>query len=323
MNIKFGIIGLGKISNRFAAALNTVQGVELAAVASRDQSKSDAFAMKYGAARAYGSYLELILDKDIDVVYIGLVNNLHYEITRLCLEHHKPVLCEKPLVTTLKEAEKLIALARQNKTFLMEAMWSRCMPAFRQAKAWVKAGEIGEVKLITANFSYLSEYDVEKRQYSDALEGGSLFDVGVYPIAFATGVLEEYPTAVTGLARVAPTGVDEAASFSMIFASGALASLNSGFTVDAKGGNVIYGTRGRIVLETCYNSQWCDRYDENGVLSAHFEERVPDGFVYQIQHCADLLREGKLESDLIPLEDTLASARIFDSLYRQWGLLKE
>ena len=322
MTVKFGIIGLGKISNRFAAALNTVPHVKLVSVASRDQAKSDAFAKKYGAKSAYADYMEVIHDPDVDVIYVGLINNLHFEITRQCLENRKPVLCEKPLVTTEHQAQQLINLARENSTFLMEALWTRCMPAFRQAKAWVKSGKIGQVRLITANFSYMATQDEKNRQFNAGLEGGSLFDVGVYPIDFATGILEEAPTAVTGLAEISHSGVDQAASFSMSFASGAMASLNSGFMVNAKGEAVIYGTRGRITLDNCYGPKQCGRYDEKDQLVERFEEPVPDGFVYQIAHCAELIRAGKLESDLIPWKDTLTSARIFDTLNRQWGLLK-
>lgn len=323
MNIKFGIIGLGKISNRFAAALNTVQGVELAAVASRDQARSEAFAAKYGAKKAYGNYLDLIHDSEVDLVYIGLINSLHYEITRECLENHKPVLCEKPLVTTHKEAVQLVNLARENQTFLMEALWTRCMPVFLKAKEWVKAGRIGQVKLINADFCYRGTYDPANRQYNADLEGGSLFDVGIYPIDLATGILDEHPSSVTGLAKISATGVDEAASFSMMFPSSALASLNCGFTVNAKREVAIYGTQGRIVLENVSGPQWCDLYDESDRQLEHFEGRGRDGFVYQIQHSADLLRAGKLESELISWSDSLASAEIFDTLNRQWGLLKE
>jgi predicted dehydrogenase len=322
MTIKFGMIGLGKIAHRFAGALQRVPGVELAAVASRDLDRSEQFASQYRAARFCADYEELMLDPEVDVVYISLVNSLHYEITRQCLEHHKPVLCEKPLVTTQREAEELVALARENLTFLMEALWTRCMPAFRRAKAWVKARRIGDVKLITANFSFLGDRAPDNRLYDAGLQGGSLFDVGVYPVDFATGILDEFPTSVSGLAHIAATGVDEAESFSLGFASGAMASLNSGFTVNARTAAVIYGTRGRIVVEDCVGPQWADCNDENGHLVEHFEEPVPDGFAYQIQHCADLLRGGKLESDLIPWADSIASAKIFDALRRQWGLLK-
>lgn len=321
MNVRFGIIGLGRISTRFATALNTVAGTELTAVAARDQARADEFAHKFGAKKAYASYADLIADKDVDVVYIGLTHNFHYEITKLCLEQHQAVLCEKPFVTNSKDALELVALARQNQTFLMEAMWTRCMPAFRKAKEWIADGRIGQVKLIQADFCYRSEYDPENRLFNPKLAGGSLFDVGIYPLDFAIGIMGEYPQAITGLAHLAPTGIDELDAFTLDFASGALASLTCGFTVNAANEAVIYGTKGRLILQNCYGPQYCDLYDGSNKRVAHFEKPVPDGFVYQIEHCADLIRHGKLESDLIPLEDTLYSASVFDTLLKQWGVI--
>jgi len=320
MTVKFGIIGLGKISHRFATVLNTASGVELTAVAARDSERTRAFAQQFNAKKACASYLDVIHDPDVDVVYIGLTHNFHYEIARLCLENHKAVLCEKPLVTTLKETEALIELARKNNTLLMEAMWTRCLPAFRTAKLWVQSGKIGTVKLITANFCYKADLDLENRQFNPNLAGGSLFDVGIYPIDFATGILDEHPAAVSGLAKISVSGIDEFAAVSMSFAGGAMVSFNCGFTVDSMGEAVIYGTKGRIVLPTCYKPLSCDRYDEEGRAVEHFEEIVPDGFIYQIEHCADLFRAGRIESDLIPWADTVESARIFDELLGSWGL---
>lgn len=321
MNVKYGIVGLGSISTRFSKVLKTVEGVTITAVAAQDQARSDAFAKRFGANKAYRKYLDVIEDKDVDIVYIGLTNNYHYEITKLCLENHKAVLCEKPLVTTQKEAEELVALAIRNQTLLMEAMWTRCMPAFQKAREWVKLGRIGQVKLITANFCYKKEYDPGNRQYNPRLAGGSLFDVGVYPIDFTTGILAEYPKSVNGLAKISPSGVDELAVFSMSFASGALANLTCGFNVKANGEAAIYGTQGHLILDNCFGPQKCELFDEDNRLIEVFEEPVPDGFIYQISHCTDLFRHGKLESDLIPWQDTIASSGIFDALRKQWGLM--
>ena len=320
MTTKFGIIGLGSISNRFAAMMKFVPGVELAAVAASDPARAQAFAQKHGAKKVHASYEDVIRDPDVDVVYNGLTNNFHYEFTKLCLENHKAVLCEKPLVATQAEAEELAALAKANQTFLMEAMWTRCMPAFRKAKEWVKAGRIGEVKLITANFSYRAEQDPENRQFSPTLMGGSLFDVGIYPIDFATGILSEYPASVTGLAKISATGIDESDSVAMSFASGAMVSFNCGFTVEAANEAVVYGTKGHIVFEDCYGPEWCEMYDEENHLLERFADPVRDGFVFQIEHCAEMINNGRLESDLMPLQDTVVSAGIFDTLRRQWGL---
>ena len=321
MNVRFGIVGLGIISNRFATVLKTAEGVELTAVASRDQTRSEAFAKKFGASKAYVSYLDLIKDDEVDIVYDGLTHNFHYEITKLCLEHHKAVLCEKPFVTSQKDAKELVELAKKNHTLLMEAMWTRCMPAFKKSKEWVKTGKIGQVKLITANFTYKTAFDPQNRLFNPKLAGGSLFDVGIYPLDFATGILAEYPEKVAGLARISSSGVDELAAITLSFASGALASLNCGFTVESARDTIVYGTEGHLVLENCFGPQNCQLYDAKNRLVESFSEPVPDGFIYQIRHCADLFRNGKLESDLIPLQDTIFSAGVFDTLRKQWGLI--
>jgi predicted dehydrogenase len=323
MNVRFGIVGLGSISNRFATVLNEVDGVELTAVASRDQARTDAFAQKFGAKKARQSYLDVITDDNVDIIYVGLTHNFHYGIIKLCLEHHKAVLCEKPLVTTQKDARELVALAGTNQILLMEALWTRCMPAYQKAREWVRQGRIGQVKLITANFCYKKDYDPNNRQFNPKLAGGSLFDVGVYPIDFATGILAEYPENVTGLAKISPSGVDESSVLSLSFAGGALASLTCGFNVRATGDAIVYGTQGRLVLDNCFGPQKCTLYDGSNSLVERFEEPVPDGFIYQIRHCADLFRHGRLESDLIPWQDTIACAEIFDTLRTQWGLMEE
>lgn len=320
MNIKFGIIGLGKISSRFAKVLNTVEGVELAAVASSDLARTNKFAKEFKAHKALASYEDVINDPDVDVVYIGLTHNFHFEYTKKCLDAHKPVLCEKPLVITQKQAVELVSLAKKNNTFLMEAMWTRCMPAYLKAKEWIKFGRIGQVKLITANFSYHVPYDPYNRIYSKETQGGSLYDVGIYPIDFAMGIIGEPPLSVTGSVQFAPNGVDEAAAFSMKFAGGALANLACGFNVTAMEEAYIYGTEGRIVLENCFGPQTAILCDENGKEIEKFKKPVPDGFEHQIRHCAELLRAGKIESSLIPWEDTIASAAIFDALDGQWGI---
>lgn len=319
-NIKFGLIGLGKITSTFAKVLNTVEGVELAAVASRDIERSVKFAREFKAKKALARYEEVIDDPDVDVVYIGLTHNFHYEYTKKSLEAHKPVLCEKPLVITQEQAEELVSLAKMNNTLLMEAMWTRCMPAYIKAQQWIQAGKIGKVKLITANFCYRSDYDPNHRIFSKETDGGSLYDVGIYPIDFAMGILHEHPQSVTGSALFAPNGVDESAAFSMKFASGTLANLACGFNVRAMEEATVYGTEGRIIFENCYGPQRCILCDENGKKIEKFEKRVPHGFEHEIRHCAQLVREGKIESDLIPWADTIASAGIFDILNKQWGI---
>jgi len=321
MNVRFGIIGLGIIASRFAKVLNTAKGVELAAVASRDKVKAEAFAEEFHSKKAYDSYLELIQDKEVDVIYIALTHNFHHDIVKLCLNSGKGVLCEKPFVTNKKDAEELAALSKDKNVLLMEAMWTRFIPAVKKAKEWVHSGKIGDVKLINASFSFNMPFDPENRLYNPKLAGGSLYDAGVYPIEFTTGILDENPTQVNGLATFSKTGVDDFLAMNMSFESGALATLSCGITANTNRNAHIYGTTGNIVVYDFLGSRKCELYDDENNLIECFEENFEDGFIFQIEHFADLYRNNKIESEIIPLKDTIACAGIFDELMKQWGKL--
>jgi predicted dehydrogenase len=320
--VRFGIVGLGEISKRFASILNQVDGVELTAVASRNPARTKAFANQFGAKKSCQNYLDVITDDDVDIVYDGLTINLHYEITKFCLENHKATLCEKSLVTSKKEAVELAGLARQNKVLLVEAMWTRFMPAFQKAREWVREGKVGQVKLISTNFCFKADYEPADRLFDPKLGGGSLYDVGIYPIDFAIGILDEHPLDVAGLAQFSPSGVDESVAMSLGFASGALANLGCGFMNEAPRTVHIFGTGGHLDIDDCVAPQKCELYDGNGNLAGTFFQPVADGFIYQIEHVASLFRSGKLESELMPLKDSIACAGVFDALNSQWNLTK-
>lgn len=318
MNVRFGIIGLGGISNRFASVLNTADGVELAAVASSNEARAVEFAKKHNAAKASKSYLDLVEDKDVDVVYIGLTHNFHYEAIKLCIEHGKGVLCEKPMLLHKRDAEELAALAKEKNVLLMEAMWSRFTPAFIKAKEWIDKGKIGPVKLVNASFCFNFPFDPLHRLYNPALAGGSLYDAGVYPIEFTTGILGENPKQTQGFASICKTGVDDYAAFSMSFKSGALASLSCGTTAVSNPDAYIYGTNGHIIVYDFLGARKCELLDNENHLIERFEVAFDDGFIFQIRHFADLYRNSKTESDIMPLVDTIACAGIFDELLSSW-----
>ena len=320
MDIGFGIVGLGGIAERFAAVLNTAKGASLAAVASREKARSEAFARKFGARKTSDSYLDLIRDPDVDAVYIALTHNFHYEFARTCLESGKAVICEKPLVTTRNDAEALAALSRSKKVLLMEAMWTRCIPAFRKAKEWVDEGLIGSVKLVEAAFCFKAPNDPAGRLFNPKLAGGGLYDAGVYPLEFATGILGQNPDRVAGFASIGATGVDEYACISLGFPGGALASLACGITAAAPRDARVNGDLGSIVIHDFLGPRKCERFDSDGKSVEVFESAFEDGFIFEIEHFVDLYRRGEIESDLIPLSDTIACAGIFDELRKQWGL---
>ncbi len=320
MNVRFGIIGPGDIANRFAEVLNSVDGVELTAVASSNEQRAAEFAQRHGAPKVYEGYLKLVEDDMVDVVYIGLTHNFHFDAVKLCLEHGKAVLCEKPLVTNQRDAETLAALSRSKKVLLMEAMWTRCLPTFIEAKRWLMEGRIGKVKLVDASFCFNVPFDPEHRLYNPDLAGGSLFDAGVYPIEFTMGILGETPTMVKGVATKAPTGVDDYVAMSMAFASDTLASLSCGLTANTNPDAKIYGSEGYIVIYDFIRSNKCELYDNQDNLVETFAVDFEDGFSFEMEHFADLYRKGAIESDLVPLRDNIACAKIFDDLRQDWGM---
>lgn len=317
--VGFGIIGLGLISNRFASVLNTCDQARLAAVAARSQERADAFAKEHQAEKAYGSYQELMEDPAVDIVYIGLTHNFHYEVAKQCILHGKAVLCEKPFFLTKAEAEEVISLARENKVLLMEAMWTRCLPVTLKTKEWIRQGKIGSVKYMDAQFSFHVKYDLKNRLYNPDLAGGALYDAGVYPLEYATGIMERLPVAMQSMHTSTPNGLDSFDVITMQFADGAIASLVCGISLNTNLDAGIYGPDGHIIVRDFIRGKQCELYDDENNLIETFTETAEDGFIYQIEHIIDLYRSGKLESPYIPHKDTIDCAGLFDQLHADWS----
>ncbi len=318
--IRYGILGLGVIGDRFARVVRTVEGSALAAVAARDLGRAAQFAARHGGARAYGSYRELAADPDVDAVYIALTHNFHAEAVRLCLENGKAVLCEKPFVLRGDEARALAAMAREKGLSLMEAMWTRFLPPVRQARAWVRDGRIGQVKLVRADFCFCVPYDPGSRLFNPALAGGALYDVGVYVAEFANGVLDALPVAVKAVSTLSPTGVDEYTALSLRYQDGALASLACGIRGAAPTDALIVGTGGRIVVRDFFQSRRCELLGPDGETVEVYESGYDDGFRFQIEHFAEMVRTGTPESTVMPWRDTIGCADLFDEVRAQCGM---
>jgi predicted dehydrogenase len=314
MKLRFGILGAGRIAERFARAARAAKGAEIVAVAARDEGRAAAFAAGLGIPRHSRSYLDLVRDPGIDAVYVATTHNFHLEQASLCLENGKAVLCEKPLATSKADAQTLVALSRSRKVLLMEAMWTRCLPAFRRAREWVLDGRVGKPRLVQAAFCFNAPFDPEDRLFNPALAGGALFDAGVYPIEFATGILGENPSDAAGVAHIGETGVDYFSSMSLLFPSGAVASLACGLTSEVPREARVYGDSGSLAVYDFLGAKKCELFDGKGRSVERFKSRFDDGFIFEIEHFADLFRRGEIESDLIPLADNIACAGIFDEL---------
>ena len=246
--IKWGILSTGWIAHKFATALQVVDNSELYAVGSRNMQTAKKFAGEFNIPKAYGSYEELVSDPAVDVVYIATPHNLHLENTLLALEHHKHVLCEKPLGVNLKEATKMITKAKEKKLFLMEAMWSRFLPNIIKTKELVDSGEIGKVKLLTAFFSIKSENGPEHRHYNLDLCGGTILDTGIYNV-FLSLLLLGKPKAFSAIAGLGEQGGDNSCSYTFKYEKDTLAVMYSSFLANPAIVAEIHGDKGKILLD--------------------------------------------------------------------------
>jgi predicted dehydrogenase len=317
MKVKYGIMGLGGIAHRFANVLKTIEEVELIAVASSNENRAKEFASEYDVKKYFGDYVTLAVNLDIDVVYIAQTHDRHYDLIKLCIEHKKGIICEKPMVLTKEQAVEVTRLAKENNVLLMEAMWSRFIPTFQKAKEWVLGGKIGAIKLVQASFCFDFPYDSTNRLYNSETAGGSLYDAGVYPIEFTTGILEEYPTDVKAVGTICESGVDDYVAMVMKFESGALATLSCGFRAATSMDAYVYGENGNVVVYDFLGSHKAECYDRNNQLIDSFEIDFEDGFCYEIKHFTELFRTGKVESEIITHKDNIATTKIFEKVMEQ------
>jgi predicted dehydrogenase len=318
--IRWGILGPGRIAGKFASALREAGGAELAAVGSRSLGRAGRFASDFGFKRAYGSYEELAGDNGIDAVYIGTPHSCHRDNTILCLRAGRHVLCEKPFAINAIEAEEMITASRKKKRALMEAMWMRFMPSILKVRELVAGGEIGEIRRITADFGFRAEFDPESRLFDPALGGGALLDVGVYPVSLAYFLLGE-PAVVEGTAYIGETGVDEESVALLGYEGGSQAVLMMALRLKTRCDAFIFGTAGSIWIPEPWWKSERIVMRRNGRRERTIDlPRLENGFIYQAEEMMGLVREGKTESEIMPLDDSLAVMRIMDRIRRHWGL---
>jgi predicted dehydrogenase len=206
--LRWGILGTGTVAERFAIGLQQAADSELVAIGSRSKASAATFAEKFSVAIRYSSYKGLIQDTNVDVIYVATPHCFHMENTLSCLKHGKSVLCEKPFAINAQQAELMIRTARENKVFLMEAMWSRFLPSMRYFRDILAQGVIGEVLQLTADFGFYNEFNPQHRLFDPDMGGGALLDIGVYPVSFASMVLGT-PESIQSRAHIGQSGVDE------------------------------------------------------------------------------------------------------------------
>lgn len=319
--IRWGIIGTGWIAAKFAEGLETVNDCELVAVGSRSAASAEAFAGRFNIANCHCSYQSLSCDGDVDVVYIATPHPFHMDNTILCLNAGKAVLCEKPFAINASQSRKMVSAAAENGVFLMEAMWTRFLPAVAKVRELIGQGAIGEVRMLQADFGFPFEWDADSRAFDINLGGGALLDIGIYPLSFASMLFASKPEDIASLAHIGQTGVDEQSGVVLRYNKGQLAILYSTMMTTSPNEAFIMGTEGMIKVHSPFWHSNAITISGSGKEPQLLE--VPcdgNGYNCEAEHVQGCIREGKLQSDIMPLDETLAIMETMDDIRKLWGL---
>lgn len=315
---KWGIIGLGTIAHKFVSDLLLVPEAELHAVASRNHAKADEFAQQYGALKSFGNYEAILEDPEVSIVYIATPHHLHCELSIKALRAKKHVLCEKPIAMNQFQAKEMIAAAKENNCFFMEAFWTRFNPTFRHSFSQIKNGAIGEIKYINADFSYKME-NFTNRMTEMELGGGSLLDMGVYPL-FLTYMILGKPQKTLASSLFFDSGADAQTSMILQYES-AQAVLYSSFMSNSNMTASISGTLGRITLGYKWNEAQTYSLITNESIAQFDLPIIGYGFTYEIDECHQCIENNQIESDLWSHSNMLDLIEIVDQIRLQTGLI--
>jgi predicted dehydrogenase len=317
-NIRWGIIGLGKIANKFATDLVTIENIELVAVASRSQQNADEFSAKYNCKKAYNSYLALVNDPEVDAVYIATPHSFHKEHAILCLQHKKAVLCEKPFAMNLQEVTEMITVAKENNVLLMEALWTFFLPHFNYVLEMVKSDKYGKLKEVEADFGFKSKYDVESRLLKKEIGGGSLLDIGIYPIFAALATLGN-PDSIEAKATFFETGADSECTIVFNYKE-AKATLKSTLLEETPTEAIFTFEKAIIKIHSRFHEPASVTVLENGKEQTTDFDSKTIGYSFEAEHFSQLIREGKKESNIMTFEFSRNLITTLDKVRNSIGL---
>src|SRR3954451_16118807 len=320
--VRWGILSTGKIATSFAKNLAVLPECETVAVAARKQESADELAAAHGIETAYGNYRALVEDPRVDVVYIGTPHSLHREHVELAFEAGKPVLCEKAITLTAADAEHLVGLARDKNLFLMEGMWMRCNPTVRRVRQMLGSGELGRPMQVRADLGFVVDRPPTDRLLDPVLGGGALLDMGIYPLTFASLFLGE-PSSISATAVLSEAGTDLNLAVGLGYQSGAVASITSTMTAWSPRTATIATDLGRIDVPAPFHHPttvtWTrldGRPDGAGAPQPQQlqAEVIGTGLAHEAIEVVRCLRNGEIESPLVPLDDTVALMRQMDRI---------
>lgn len=318
---KVGILGAGKIAGAMAETLLQMPNALPYAIASRDKSRAENFAQKYGIEKAYGSYEELANDPDVQLIYIASPHSEHAEHAKLCLLHDKPVLCEKAFTATAQQAKEIIALSEQRKVFLGEAMWTRFLPLSKTLQQLLADGVIGKPVFLSAALG--DQLSHIQRLHDPILAGGALLDLGIYPLTFSSITFGNEINSVKTTATLFDTGVDATNDIILNYANSTIANIKSSMTTILGNYGIIYGEKGKIEVDTINNFSCIRvyRFEDRKTILTQTIECPPQitGYEYEVDAAIQAIQNGKLECEEIPHSLSLHIMQLMDDLRHSWG----
>ncbi|MUM17786.1 Gfo/Idh/MocA family oxidoreductase [Mycobacterium sp. CBMA271] len=318
--IRWGIVGPGRIAGNVARDFPLTPGAELIAVASRSAERAQEFAQVHRIPRAFGSYRALLRDPDVDAVYIATPHPQHRQVAIAALTAGKAILVEKAFTATASGTQEIIDIARARGVFAMEAMWTRFQPAIVAARALVDEGAIGEVRQVQADLGVDRPFDPDDRLFNPALGGGALLDLGVYVVSLAQYFLGD-PAAVVAHGSLFPTGVDAEAGLLLRYDDGCAATLLCSLLHPTPGQARIFGTEGWIdVLPRFHHPREIVLHRKGSDPEAIVKPPVGGGYSHEIAEVNQCLIEGRSQSTVMPLADTLAVQRVLNTACEQLGV---
>jgi predicted dehydrogenase len=318
---KWGILAPGKMAAKFTKGLRILDNVELYAVGSRNKSRAEHFASDHGFKKFYGSYEELADDKEVDVIYIASPHSHHFEHTIMCLKNKKAVICEKAFALNSMEVKAMISEAEKQKVFLMEALWPPFQPIYRKTKEILLGGEPGKIIHLNSRFSFQAPYDPADRKFNMKLGGGSLLDIGIYPVIDALYFMG-VPSDVIAKASFTETGSEDTISIVLSYDDGHMATLYSSFRTAGGIGCDILCEKGNLLFSRGRDMSQRLNVVLNGKENKEYS-LLPDGMGYQyeaneVMKCLD---EGKLQSDIVPLSFSLNLMNTLDRIRQAAGIM--
>ena len=318
---KWGILAPGKMSAKFTKGLKLLDNVELYAVGSRDKSRAEQFAKEYGYKKFYGSYEELVNDSEVDVIYIASPHSHHLEHTMLCLKHKKAVICEKAFAMNSREVTTMIDEAEKQKVFLMEALWPPFQPIYRKTKEILLDGEPGKILHMDARFSFQAPFDSSDRKFNLDLGGGSLLDIGIYPV-IDTIYFMGIPSDIVAKASFSETGSEDSISIIFSYSDGRMATLYGSFRTAGGIGCDLLCENGNLFFSRARDMSQQLSVAMNGKKVKEYS-LLPDGMGYQyeaveVMKCLD---EGKMESSIVPHSFSIDLINVLDRIRKAVGIV--